>query len=99
MQHSETETPTPTLGTSDKYATANGRPVRLRTCLNAWHSSSVDLRLEDLQAIVQQAYDQHGILAQPWTATPPECNATGHCAADRHMRHCPVGRKVLEVAL
>ena len=42
----------------------------------------------ELQAIVQQAYDRHGIVAQLWTATPSandtpqtSCNGTNHCAA------------------
>lgn len=59
---------------------------------------SLALHLDELQAIVQAAYDQHGILAQPWTAEPPSCNGTSHCAAEQHHAGCGVVARVLEVA-
>lgn len=66
----ETETldarPTPMLSDPDRWnATHDGAVARLTTYANQSNSSTAHLRLDELRAIVQQAYDRYGILAQP----------------------------------
>lgn len=53
------------------------------------------LSLDELQAIAQAAWDQHGITAQPFVAEPAACNATAHCRAERHADHCPTAPAAL----
>lgn len=67
----ETETlttegrPAPTLAPTDSWHAARGEQVKLVAHSSPQSSTEVRLSLDELQAIVQAAYDQHGILAQP----------------------------------
>ena len=84
----ETETNQPQV----QLRTQAGRPDRIALTLPAadrggW-PRALNLSAAELQAIVQAAYDQHGILAQPWHAEPPRCNGTAHCIAERHHSGC-----------